>query len=711
MRVTQSMYNGNVFVNNNAKLNKGLFDVNKQIASGLKIQYASDDVNTFAKTMLLDNELTTISQVKQSTQSGYKVSNQTDVTMNEFTDSMNRMRTLLIQGANGTNDETSLDAIVAELRGLEKNLKGIANTSINGQYLFSGSAVDVKPISEDGIYHGNDVAMSSFVGSHNYQQYNITGADLFLGEEGNVKREITTNVVNGNLLNDTQISPSSTIAEYMGDKDTNKLNQSHFYLRGTRSDGTSFKDRIDLNEDATVKDLIDRIESNYGDNSVNIRLNSSGQIIIEDKQKQSSKLDFHMISAVDYNSDYTSGVANPADRAIVTDIDDLDTALTDYDTATAGDVFAREFTKSGLHATGNAAQTIEGIVYDRVDFKKTGSELTSNSPQILKRTHFTSEDGQISDTIHSNRENSFAIPSTLLSEVANTKKEILPSTTPATYTLDDIVFNIEGTNINASKYTSELHLQSVADGGSYFSVDTDGDGSVDTDYKMFNVDGSDVDADKMTYQQLMDVTNMIVSDHLPSASPGTSSDYHKTILESNSYANTSLTYDGKIEFKDLTSATTAASISLYDSNSDDFSKDASVMTFNTNNALTVRDPKTDFFKTINEIITAVENYSSNPDASGKNVRNVGIENAIAMMDDLQDHTFRTHSVAGSQSNTLSTSLERTEILEISTISLRSSVIDTDLAEASLRLSQLTLNYQAMLSTVSKVSKLSLVNYL
>ena len=45
------------------------------------------------------------------------------------------------------------------------------------------------------------------------------------------------------------------------------------------------------------------------------------------------------------------------------------------------------------------------------------------------------------------------------------------------------------------------------------------------------------------------------------------------------------------------------------------------------------------------------------------------------------------------------------------MTLRSSVIDTDLAEASLELTQLSLNYEAMLSTVGKISKLSLVNYL
>jgi len=78
------MYYNSLYGTNNSKLSNNLFDVNKQIASGLKIQYAKDDVRTFAETMNLDNELSTIGQVKKSTESGYKVSNQTDAILNEF---------------------------------------------------------------------------------------------------------------------------------------------------------------------------------------------------------------------------------------------------------------------------------------------------------------------------------------------------------------------------------------------------------------------------------------------------------------------------------------------------------------------------------------------------------------------------------------------------------------------------------------------------
>ncbi len=684
MRVSQSTYYNNIFANSNARLNQELFDVNKQIASGLKIQYASDNVRIFAETMRLDNEMVTVGQTKKSIQSGYKVSNQTDVTISEFTKSMNRMRTLLVQAANDTNDKTSRDAIIKELREIEKNLKDLANSSINGQFLFSGSAVNVKPIADDGTYRGNDVGMKAFLGSHNQQKYNITGGELFLGEEGSVNREITSNVVNSNLLGGAVLTEDSPLRDLMGDKNGVSPNIPIFYIRGTRSDGTSFKEKINtLRDTDTLKSLFTKIENIYGANSVNISCNSNGEIVIQDKLQGSSKLDFHMVGAIDY----TNSMAGNAD---VKDIDTLATGETTY--PPTGNLYIKEFSKSGLVSP----TSIEGLTYDRAAFMHNGSIISSNVPQVLKA--YNSSTNPYTQL----NKNAFATDSTKISDVADAKKEILPSTTPKTYTLDGTQLLLKGTDVNANRVNLQIDFK---DTGSTFSLD----GGV-TNYNIYNVDGSQVAADTMTYRQMMDVVNMVETDTLP-VTTNSVTDYQTAIENSELLGETSLSYDGKIQFEDLNNANTQATISLYDANTNDFTKNASVMTFNSNNALTVRDPKTDFFKTINEIIQGVESYNNYPDSTSIVKRNVGIENAIAMMDDLQDHIFRTQSAAGAQSNRLSTSLERIQVLEINTLSLRSSVVDTDLAESSLKLSQLTLNYQAMLATVSKVSQLSLVNYM
>ena len=715
MRVTQSMYYDNLYGTNNSKLNKQLFDVNKQIASGLKIQYASDDVGVFTETMRLDNELSSLGQVLKSTENGYKISDQTDVTLNQFTDTMNRMRTLVIQASNGTQSETSIDAIVGELVGVKENLKNLANTSINGQFLFSGSMIDTKPISESGVYQGNDVSRDALLGSNNQQQYNLTGADFFLGEEDSVKRSITSNVVNSNLLlsntalqaspaDAEPLSESSTIRSLMGDTDNtvDALDKHYFYLRGTASDGNTFKEKIAMNDGQKVSELLESIGTAFGNtgnvNVVNVSMNDSGQIVVEDKLNGSSKLDFHLVGAVDY--------ANPADpttgRADVDDLDDLDGAVTDFSSATAADFFVKEFVRSNMTSSaggGVAADVVtslQGVVHDRTEFSINGATLSSNVPQIEKGT------------------NAFATASTKLSEVADIRNEVLPATIPKTYTstLDGTSFKLAGLDVSGNTYNATIDLASFTGAGTGSSFTIGG-----TSYDIFNMKDprTAVDADEVTYQQLMDVINMVVTNNLPSGTSAT--DYDGAIYTSNNSANTSLSYDGKIEFKDLSGSSTKATMALYDSNSNDFTADAngvrtaSVMAFNANDALTISDPKTDFFKAIDDIIMAVESYNLHPDANSSDVRNVGMGNALAMVDDLMNHTDRVHAKVGAQSNALTSAMERTSLLEISTITLRSSVIDTDLAESSMRLSQLTLNYQAMLSTVGKVSQLSLVNYL
>ncbi|MBU1658302.1 flagellar biosynthesis protein FlgL [bacterium] len=679
MRVTSSMYYKSLYGENNSQLNNKLFDVNKQIASRLKIQYAKDGVSVFTETMRLDNEIVTLKQIKKSTESGYKVSNQTDIVLNEFEDSMNRMRTLLLQAANGTNDEVSLNAVASELRGIEEHFKNLANTSINGKHLFSGSTVDIKPISADGTYNGNNMAMKAFSGLNVQQQYNLTGAELFLGEEVLTRREVTSNVIQAaNASTSTVVAGDSTMSQFMGD--VNSPNEHYFYLTGVKNNGTAFKQQIPMTDTETVDDLLTKIGNAYGNTPsvkvVNVSLNSSGQIVVEDKMKASSKLDFHLVGATDFSG---GGAAN------VTSIDNLDSGSTDYASiiATPG-LYVREFVKSPYGSAAAGITNIDGLLYDRTQFSVSGNTVSSDVSQIMKTT------------------NAFATPSTKISEVADVSQGTAG-------TLDGTQFKLAGTNVNGIAFDVQIDFKNTAGGGSTFSPD----GGI-TNYKIFNIEvpRAAVDADKMTYQQLMDVINMVVTNQFP-ATTNTDTDYDTTVSSSNFAGTTSLSYDGKIKFGDLSAANTKATIALYDSNSGDFTAgaDASVMSFNSNNALTIRDPKTDFFKSINEMITAVENYKLYPDSKSGDIRNIGMENSIARMDSLQDHVFGAHSLVGAQSNALTLSIERTQLLEVSTMTLRSSVIDTDLAEASLALTQLTLNYEAMLSTVGRVSKLSLVNYL
>ena len=695
MRVTSSIYYENLYGSTSSKLNRKLFDVNRQIASGLSIEYAKDDVSKFTETMRLDNEINALAEVKKSTESGYKFSNQTDTVLNEFDSSINRLRTLLINAANETNDETSRNAIASEMRGIESNLKTLANTSIDGKFLFAGSSVDIKPIDENGVYHGNDKTMNAFLGSHNQQPYNITGQELFLGEEKTVRKSVTSNVQHKNIIHEYPelksskddgkslvLDEKSTIRELMGDTDNvvDTTNEKHFfYLRGTTSDGVAFHKKIKLKDDDTIGQLLKQIGDAYGNQPnlklVDVSINDAGEISVLDKRQGSSKLDFHLVGAVDFSG---------GSKADVTDISDLADGETNFKeimnptNPPAKDLFVKEFVKSPFQGVDPTTSKIGGLLYDDVYFSKKGSTLSSNVPQIKKV------------------DNGFADATTKISEVADLSQN-------GNGSLDGTSFVLKGKDINGQSYDATIDLKSS---GSTFSVN----GKTYDIYDMGEIRKA-VPADEMTYQQLTDVINMVVTGKLPQQS--TPQEYDRAIYESKFNGNTYVSDDGLIKFDELNTTTTQATLSLYDKSSGSFGENdtSSALTFQANNALTINDAKTDFFQTIDKVISSVENYQNYPNGGADGNRNVGMENAISMLDDLQDHLLRVHSKVGSQSNILSRSLERTQLLEVSTKTLRSSVVDTDLAEASLKMQQLTTNYNAMLSTVNKVSKLSLVNYL
>ncbi|MBN2782115.1 MAG: flagellar biosynthesis protein FlgL, partial [Campylobacterales bacterium] len=301
MRVTTSMYYNNLFGQQNNSLENKLFDVNRQISSGIKIKYAQEDVRAFTETMRLDNEIVTLNQIKTSTESGLKVSSQSDTVLNDFSTSLAHMNTLFVNAANGSHNNDSLDAIAKELRGLEDHFKHLANTSINGQYIFAGSAINTKPIADDGTYKGNDFALNSLLGSNVKQQYNISGAELFLGEESGVRREVTTNVVQKNLSQmypdftdldvdglDRNLTSEDTIRDMMGDLDNevdDGVLKHHFYVRGVKSDGTSFNEHIKMSDDQSIDSLLNEIGKAFGNTTdadiVNVSMNSQGQIVVE----------------------------------------------------------------------------------------------------------------------------------------------------------------------------------------------------------------------------------------------------------------------------------------------------------------------------------------------------------------------------------------------------------------------------------------------
>ena len=221
--------------------------------------------------------------------------------MTDMTSILTSFKTELVNAATESNTLESRKAIAQEMEGLMQNLITLGNTSINGQYLFSGSSFTTKPLDDTGAYYGNAEKVNSLVNAGVEIPYNQDGFSLFYGSESDYSRVVTTNVPKKNervYYDIPSVDRYVTKDDYVSDLTGNNGDgsKSYFYITGAQSDGTTFKQMIDISNTSKVSDLLEKIKDAYGGN-VDVSLNDHGQIEVKDLQSGSSKLQFHMVGS------------------------------------------------------------------------------------------------------------------------------------------------------------------------------------------------------------------------------------------------------------------------------------------------------------------------------------------------------------------------------------------------------------------------------
>jgi len=219
-------------------------------------------------------------------------------------------------------------------------------------------------------------------------------------------------------------------------------------------------------------------------------------------------------------------------------------------------------------------------------------------------------------------------------------------------------------------------------------------------------------AQSITYSQLMDAISMSLTGEFP---PNNKSqdEYIKAVDRASKKVDVSLNHQGQINIRDLKNSKTKIEFSLSDIDTNRYDGVASTkLYFNANNSFTVDEPNLDFFNNLDEMIKSVEYGVARADNSnGVDARLKGIQNSLHQIDHLNSHMSKMQTDIGVQSKRFDDTIARNEMLLVHTNELKSDVEDTDLAEASMRLQQNSLGYQAMLQTIQKMNGLSLVNYM
>lgn len=162
------------------------------VTTGKKIQSPSDDPVGYSQVLDIDATLSQLDQLSSNINTGIEWLNTTESTLDSVLNTISEAKQLSIAATNGTYSSEDYANAAAEVDELLGQLVDLANTSINGHYLFSGTRTDTQPyeidetatLPEDVVaYSGNDDAFTVSTGVGSRSDVSYFGTEVFGDEE------------------------------------------------------------------------------------------------------------------------------------------------------------------------------------------------------------------------------------------------------------------------------------------------------------------------------------------------------------------------------------------------------------------------------------------------------------------------------------------------------------------------------------------------
>jgi len=131
--------------NNLAKSQGSLATSIQRLSSGLRINSAKDDAAGLAISDRMSSQINGLNQATRNANDAVSMTQTADGGLSTTTDLLQRMRTLTVQAANGTNSSSDRASIQLEVSQLQQEVNRVANTTqYNGQNLLDGSLTNAQ---------------------------------------------------------------------------------------------------------------------------------------------------------------------------------------------------------------------------------------------------------------------------------------------------------------------------------------------------------------------------------------------------------------------------------------------------------------------------------------------------------------------------------------------------------------------------------------
>jgi len=144
MRVTDRQQ-VEALLTNIRRLRGNIFERNEQIASGKRVNRPSDDPPAMERISQFRNVLQTTERRRLNVTEGIGRLNFSDSTLETAGLTMQRAKELAIQMRNDTNSATERANAAKEVQQLILGMVGLANSQLNGRFVFAGSQTQTEP--------------------------------------------------------------------------------------------------------------------------------------------------------------------------------------------------------------------------------------------------------------------------------------------------------------------------------------------------------------------------------------------------------------------------------------------------------------------------------------------------------------------------------------------------------------------------------------
>ena len=162
-----------------------------ELSSGLRVSSLQNDPVAVAQSTLMTSAISKDDRYVQTASSESSLLQVADTTLGEVVKQLTSALSLAVQGNSGTLNASNLATVTQQLSGIRDQVLSLANTSYQGQYLFSGSQGSVQPFTLDTsttpattTYNGDASLQSIETPSGQKIQVNLPGSDIFGGASG-----------------------------------------------------------------------------------------------------------------------------------------------------------------------------------------------------------------------------------------------------------------------------------------------------------------------------------------------------------------------------------------------------------------------------------------------------------------------------------------------------------------------------------------------